>query len=874
MADEIKIQLNLDKGALSSEIKKAEKEIEKLTNISKKFIENSGLDKIGDSFTYLTARINESRKSIERFNNSLITTAQIYKEVIRKSVDFKGASDSIAKSVSEINKETAKIRRSNVQEVASDLKKLSTVVKTEKPEVGIANIAQSSEVASGALGKFRGVFSSLIPQMTIANLTSRAVESAIRLITNVLTTGLNSARDYSRAFAEVNSILADNEQITATQTDVFKDFASQYASTSAQQAKAYYEIVSAGIQGTTNRLDLLKTANDASIAGLSDLKDTTKVLASVLNSYSQQGLTAQVASDALFVAVREGIVTFQEFSDFLGNVAPIASSAGVSFTDLAGTIAFVTKQGVASDIAIRGIRQLLVNVIKPTKEASDTAKALGLEFNQTALQAKGLVGFLQDVQNKTKGNSSALNALVGDVNALVPLLSIVKGDTKDFARILQLTENSAGATARAFNTISQSLDFKISQFTAEFKLLGQEFTESILPALMDTIEAGRGFLRFIKDAKEARGAFDVQTASLRQLDSQIVRLIEKEQLYRKELDIIQNTEGKNAVAIRQTAFSASQLSSKIETLTQEQTKLQEKRKEILKSQELEREGTRKVASSYVDSNNQIITSEQKKIDYLSQIGIMSNELNLQNLNKRREAIDEANKQGLLSQASYNALILENDRMFQEQRDALREKELGDITVFATGIAEAFEIASRRSRTTLVQLASTIQGVFVSGLSRSLNNVGVALAKNENAFKAFEAGILATFGDIASAIGDFYIKQGVAETIATKGASGWALISAGAGIKILGGYLSAKAGATSANTPSSSGGTGSYGGSELGGSRASITPDQIEERKPSTNVSLVVQGDILDSQETGTRLAKILSDSFGKEGIVLTDARFA
>jgi len=872
MADEIKIQLNLDKGALSSEIKKAEKEIEKLTNISKKFIENSGLDKIGDSFTYLTARINESRKSIERFNNSLITTAQIYKEVIRKSVDFKGASDSIAKSVSEINKETAKIRRSNVQEVASDLKKLSTVVKTEKPEVGISNIAQSSEVASGALGKFRGAFSSLIPQMTIANLTSRAVESAIRLITNVLTTGLNSARDYSRAFAEVNSILADNEQITATQTDVFKDFASQYASTSAQQAKAYYEIVSAGIQGTTNRLDLLKTANDASIAGLSDLKDTTKVLASVLNSYSQQGLTAQVASDALFVAVREGIVTFQEFSDFLGNVAPIASSAGVSFTDLAGTIAFVTKQGVASDIAIRGIRQLLVNVIKPTKEASDTAKALGLEFNQTALQAKGLVGFLQDVQNKTKGNSSALNALVGDVNALVPLLSIVKGDTKDFARILQLTENSAGATARAFNTISQSLDFKISQFTAEFKLLGQEFTESILPALMDTIEAGRGFLRFIKDAKEAKGAFDPQTASLRQLDSQISKLVDSQQIVISQIQQLEKLNRRNDLSVS---------IKSIDTLRKENQKYEDqissllnKRKEILSSQEKERESTRKVASAYVDSNNQIITSEQKKIDYLSQIGIMSNELNLQNLNKRREAIDEANKQGLLSQASYNALILENDRMFQEQRDALREKELGDVTVFATGIAEAFEIASRRSRATIVQLATTIQTVFVSGLSRSLNNVGVALAKNENAFKAFEAGILATFGDIASAIGDFYIKQGVAETIATKGASGWALISAGAGIKILGGYLSAKAGATSANTPSSSGGTGSYGGSELGGSRASITPDQIEERKPSTNVSLVVQGDILDSQETGTRLAKILSDSFGKEGIVLTDARFA
>jgi TP901 family phage tail tape measure protein len=872
MADEIKIQLNLDKGALSSEIKKAEKEIEKLTNISKKFIENSGLDKIGDSFTYLTARVNESRKSIERFNNSLITTAQIYKEVIRKSVEFKGASDSIAKSVSEINKETAKIRRSNVQEVASDLKKLSAIVKTEKPEVGIANIAQSSEIASGALGKFRGAFGSLIPQMTIANLASRAVESAIRLITNVLTTGLNSARDYSRAFAEVNSILADNEQITATQTDVFKDFASQYASTSAQQAKAYYEIVSAGIQGTTNRLDLLKTANDASIAGLSDLKDTTKVLASVLNSYSQQGLTAQVASDALFVAVREGIVTFQEFSDFLGNVAPIASSAGVSFTDLAGTIAFVTKQGVASDIAIRGIRQLLVNVIKPTKEASDTAKALGLEFNQTALQAKGLVGFLQDVQNKTKGNSSALNALVGDVNALVPLLSIVKGDTKDFARILQLTENSAGATARAFNTISQSLDFKISQFTAEFKLLGQEFTESILPALMDTIEAGRGFLRFIKDAKEAKGAFDPQTASLRQLDSQISKLVDSQQIVISQIQQLEKLNRRNDLSVS---------IKSIDTLRKENQKYEDqissllnKRKEILSSQEKERESTRKVASAYVDSNNQIITSEQKKIDYLSQIGIMSNELNLQNLNKRREAIDEANKQGLLSQASYNALILENDRMFQEQRDALREKELGDVTVFATGIAEAFEIASRRSRATIVQLATTIQTVFVSGLSRSLNNVGVALAKNENAFKAFEAGILATFGDIASAIGDFYIKQGVAETIATKGASGWALISAGAGIKILGGYLSAKAGATSANTPSSSGGTGSYGGSELGGSRASITPDQIEERKPSTNVSLVVQGDILDSQETGTRLAKILSDSFGKEGIVLTDARFA
>ncbi len=85
------------------------------------------------------------------------------------------------------------------------------------------------------------------------------------------------------------------------------------------------------------------------------------------------------------------------------------------------------------------------------------------------------------------------------------------------------------------------------------------------------------------------------------------------------------------------------------------------------------------------------------------------------------------------------------------------------------------------------------------------------------------------------------------------------------------------GAISSGAGAGAGTGGGVGAAAIGEQPIGESPlvDQVEEREaPATQVAVNINGDVFDSDETGTRIARILSDSFQKDGIVITNGSFA
>jgi hypothetical protein len=74
-----------------------------------------------------------------------------------------------------------------------------------------------------------------------------------------------------------------------------------------------------------------------------------------------------------------------------------------------------------------------------------------------------------------------------------------------------------------------------------------------------------------------------------------------------------------------------------------------------------------------------------------------------------------------------------------------------------------------------------------------------------------------------------------------------------------------------NSPSFDSGGGI---SSIPGPSTQITQPDPERQKPGTQVQLIVQGDIFDSNDTGLRLAEILNANFEKNGVVVQQGAFA
>lgn len=174
-----------------------------------------------------------------------------------------------------------------------------------------------------------------------------------------------------------------------------------------------------------------------------------------------------------------------------------------------------------------------------------------------------------------------------------------------------------------------------------------------------------------------------------------------------------------------------------------------------------------------------------------------------------------------------------------------------------------------------QVVSIINNGLARGIAGGIQNIVQSLAKGESVFENFGKFILNAFGDLAIQLGTFFIAEGIAAQALIAVNPPSATIAAGAALVALGSVLKSfgGGGASQITTNGAGGGVADTTGSAGGFNPADgLSEDAAAE--PDTNVSIVVQGDVLDSDETGTRIANILSEAFGKQGVVLTDARFA
>ena len=119
---------------------------------------------------------------------------------------------------------------------------------------------------------------------------------------------------------------------------------------------ALYQIISAGAKDSTEAIETLTASNKLATAGITDVATAADGLTNVMNAYSLAANQASDVSDTLFIAVKAGKTTVDELSGAIGNVAPLASSAGVSFQEVAAALATITSQGIDTRRATTGLR--------------------------------------------------------------------------------------------------------------------------------------------------------------------------------------------------------------------------------------------------------------------------------------------------------------------------------------------------------------------------------------------------------------------------------------------------------------------------------------------------------------------------------------
>lgn len=212
---------------------------------------------------------------------------------------------------------------------------------------------------------------------------------------------------------------------------------------------------------------------------------------------------------------------------------------------------------------------------------------------------------------------------------------------------------------------------------------------------------------------------------------------------------------------------------------------------------------------------------------------------------------------------FTGKVVSNNQVVEESNQSFFES-------FSQGF-QSMEEKTKKLSNVIVAFGKTAKNALVNGVGQGFAAVGRALVEGSNALDAFLAAFLGQIGQAMIAQGTQFILTGIGyQFLPGFQGIGAGLIGAGSALAVAGGALSAVAGSIS--KPSTSGVGGAVGTTEATTLPNAEDVTEQEARPPSVTVN--VQGDVLDSEETGLRIVDLINKSVDDSSVSIRRGAFA
>ena len=255
-------------------------------------------------------------------------------------------------------------------------------------------------------------------------------------------------------------------------------------------AEALFFVTSAGLKGA-EALEVLEMAGKASSAGLGETSVIADLVTSAMNAYGKENLSASQATDILTAAVREGKAEASELAGSMGQVLPLAAEMGVTFDEVAAAQAAMTRTGTGADEAATQLKSIMSGLLKPSKQAEEALQDMGMSSAGLRKQIKerGLLSALQTLREKTnKYGDDAMAKVYPNIRGLMGVLDLMGSNAEDNVDIFESLEDATGSLDEAFDSASNTLDFKWNQSLAQIQSTALGFYDILKSAFLPVLD--------------------------------------------------------------------------------------------------------------------------------------------------------------------------------------------------------------------------------------------------------------------------------------------------------------------------------------------------------------------------------------------------
>jgi TP901 family phage tail tape measure protein len=327
-------------------------------------------------------------------------------------------------------------------------------------------LGDSAQASTGKINVLARALSNLGTGLAVADVARRYFK------------GFNEAE---KAAAAVRTLGVDSKALEGNLLGLSQKLGGLFSQT--QLLTASYDVASSGFANAADNTKVLEAAAKGATGGLSDINTVGNAVTSVLNAYGKSADEAASLVDGFIQTQNDGKIILNEYAGLIGRLAPTAKAAGVGINEMNAAIATITAQGVPVEATFTGLNQALVSILKPSKEAEELAKSLGIQFNEAGLRAKGFGGLLEEVKTKTGGSTTQLVKLFGSVDALKAILPLVNDDLVKYNQNVVKQANASGVAEKATEELGGTVSSEITKMINQIGNLVRSLDTVLGPAL-------------------------------------------------------------------------------------------------------------------------------------------------------------------------------------------------------------------------------------------------------------------------------------------------------------------------------------------------------------------------------------------------------
>lgn len=320
----------------------------------------------------------------------------------------------------------------------------------------------------------------------------------------------NSAAQFESSIAKVSTI-ADTSQVSLStiESDIMA-LSRATGQGAGDLTEASYQAISASVD-TAYAVKFVDEANKLAVGGFTGQATAADVLTTAINAYGLAVSEATQVSDMLITTQNLGKTTVDELAQNMGRVIPLAAAYNVEMDNLSAGYAILTKNGIATAESTTYLKSML-------NELGDTGSAVagvlqeqtGQSFAQLTESGYSLGDVLTVIGDSVKGDTTAFNNLWGSQEAGIGALALFNAGAAEFNSTLGKMRDSAGATEKAYMTMTNTTEHAQKRMQNAFGNLGITIGSQLNPTISDlyngVADVVDGFSEFTAEHPEVTAA--------------------------------------------------------------------------------------------------------------------------------------------------------------------------------------------------------------------------------------------------------------------------------------------------------------------------------------------------------------------------------